>query len=176
MNKFSLALSLCLSFAAAVAQADTPVETKSFGKRVPTVDEIRNIFAPKPASSLMSMGAGQRVKRAIDLELLFAFASADLTSQARKQLAPVGEFLQSAQLGSGEFVIEGHTDAVGAAERNQSLSERRAASVRNFLVNEYKISPAVFSTAGKGSTQLKDSGNPNSEVNRRVEFSMYVAE
>lgn len=172
---FVAALLSTLGFAVS-AQTGSAVETKSFGKRVPTVDEIRSVFAPKPSSSLMSMGSGQRVKRAIDLELLFAFASADLTAQARRQLAPVGEFLQSAQLGNGEFVIEGHTDAVGQADRNQTLSERRAAAVRNFLVSEYKISPAVFSTAGKGATQLKDSTNPTSEANRRVEFSMYVAE
>lgn len=158
----------------ASAQGQT---TQSFGKRVPTVDEVRRAFSPPPSSNaLMGMGTGQRVKRAIELELLFGFASADLTPQARKQLEPVGEFLQSAQLGPGEFVIEGHTDASGDETRNLALSERRAVAVRNFLVSEFKLPANIFATAGKGSSILKDSGNPTADANRRVEFSVYVVE
>ena len=160
----------------ALAQGVAP-GVVSFGKRSPSVDELKKAFAPEPkSSSLQSMGLSSPVKKTIEMELLFGFGSADISPKVRSQLGAIGEFLQSAQLGPGEFLIEGHTDAVGAADLNRSLSERRAQSVKGFLVGQYKVNPSVISTAGRGSEQLKDAQNPASDANRRVEFSMMVKE
>ena len=160
----------------AIAQVPATAAT-SFGKRAPTMDELKKAFAPEPKSSaLMSMGLSSPVKKTIDMELLFGFGSAEILPKVKGQLGAIGEFLQSAQLGPGEFLIEGHTDAVGVPEGNRVLSERRAQSVKTFLVTQYKVSPAVIGTAGRGSDQLKDAQNPASEANRRVEFSMMVKE
>lgn len=176
MKHFAIAMVFLACSLGAAAQTSQPqsAPTQSFGKRVPTLEEVRQAFAPK-SSSLMSMG-GAPVKRAIDFELLFAFASAELTPQARQQLAPVGEFLQAAELKDGAFLIEGHTDATGAEPANQALSARRALAVKNYLVSQYKLAPAIFATAGKGSSELKDTANPAADINRRVEFSMFVSE
>ena len=149
----------------------------SFGKRTPTVEELSKAFAPAPkSSSLMSMALPQAVKKSIDMELLFPFASATIAPKVKTQLGALGEFLQSAQLGPGEFLIEGHTDAVGAPENNRQLSERRAQAVKDFLVSQYKVSPQVIAVSGIGAQHLKDAANPGSEANRRVEFSMIVKE
>jgi outer membrane protein OmpA-like peptidoglycan-associated protein len=122
------------------------------------------------------MGLSAPVKKTIDMELLFPFASAAISPKVKSQLGALGEFLQTAQLGAGEFLIEGHTDGVGAAEANKLLSERRAQAVKSFLVTEYKVSPRVISTSGVGAANLKDAANPGSDSNRRVEFSMMVKE
>lgn len=145
----------------------------SFGKRAPSVGELQKAFAPP--SELQGMGLSQPtqpVKKSIDMELLFGFGSADISSKSKAQLATLGEYLQTAKIGQGEFRIEGHTDGVGSLEANRGLSERRAQAVKNFLVSEYRVNSNVLSVAGLGDTQLKDPKNPSSEINRRVAFSV----
>jgi outer membrane protein OmpA-like peptidoglycan-associated protein len=147
----------------------------SFGNRVPSLDELKTAFAPPPRSkNLMTMGVQPPVRKAIDMNLTFATGSAILTPQAKTQLSVLGEFLASAELGAGEFVVDGHTDAVGSPAANKLLSEKRAEAVRQHLVQQHKIAPQVIKTNGLGSSQLKDASKGTSEVNRRVEFSMLV--
>ncbi len=171
-------IALTLAIAAHVASAQTAdSNVTNFGKRAPTLDELQKVFTPAPQTgSLMSMALPRPVKKSIELELLFPFASADISPSIKGQLGAIGEFLQTAQLGTGEFLIEGHTDAVGAQQSNKLLSERRAQAVKSFLVSAYKVSPQIISTSGAGATNLKDTRNPSSEANRRVEFSMIVKE
>ena len=65
--------------------------------------------------------------------------------------------------------VEGHTDALGTAEYNQLLSERRAASVADYLVRHCGIAAERLVITGKGMTEpmTKD---PNDGQNRRVQF------
>ncbi len=150
-------------------------EVTSFGKRVPSLDELKVAFAPPPKSkNLMTMGFQPPVRKSIDMNLTFASGSSLLTPQAKTQLSVLGEFLASAELGAGEFVVEGHTDAVGSPDANKLLSGKRAEAVRQHLMRQHKIAPQVIKASGLGSTQLKDTANGKNEINRRVEFSMLV--
>jgi len=68
--------------------------------------------------------------------------------------------------------IVGHTDSDGDDKANMTLSEKRAAAVKNYLVKEFGIDEASLTTEGKGESQLADK-NPTPEGkanNRRVEF------
>jgi outer membrane protein OmpA-like peptidoglycan-associated protein len=67
-------------------------------------------------------------------------------------------------------MLGGHTDAKGTDEYNQKLSERRAETVKRFLVDSYKISPDLLVTSGYGKTGLKNSADPYAAENRRVEI------
>jgi outer membrane protein OmpA-like peptidoglycan-associated protein len=72
---------------------------------------------------------------------------------------------------SRKVLIEGHTDSVGSDEYNQSLSERRAASVQAALF-ERGVAASQISTVGKGETTPVAS-NDNAggrQQNRRVEL------
>jgi OmpA-OmpF porin, OOP family len=68
--------------------------------------------------------------------------------------------------------IEGHTDNVGSAASNQTLSEKRAAAVREALVTVYKVDGSRLTSVGLGST--KPAGPNDSaegrQANRRVEL------
>ncbi len=68
--------------------------------------------------------------------------------------------------------ITGHTDSDGDDSSNLDLSKRRAASVKNELVNNYGIDAARLETDGKGESQpLAPNDNTlNKSKNRRVEF------
>lgn len=71
-----------------------------------------------------------------------------------------------------KLVIEGHTDDVGAAASNQSLSEKRAEAVRQYLVDTYGIDKARLQAKGLGSSK-PSAGNDTPEgrqQNRRVEL------
>jgi OmpA-OmpF porin, OOP family len=71
-----------------------------------------------------------------------------------------------------KVLIVGHTDADGKDEDNLALSKRRAESVKNALVNEFKIEASRIQTDGKGESQPVDKNNtPEGKANnRRVEF------
>ena len=71
-----------------------------------------------------------------------------------------------------KLAIEGHTDNVGSAAANQSLSEQRAAAVVKYLVEAHGIAAARLSSRGFGATK---SAVPNDtpegrQSNRRVEL------
>lgn len=79
------------------------------------------------------------------------------------------------------IIIQGHTSAIATPEYNQKLSERRATSVKAFLVKEGGISPDRLSTIGYGESDL-EMAEPNPEivespaakVNRSVLFKIVI--
>jgi outer membrane protein OmpA-like peptidoglycan-associated protein len=66
-------------------------------------------------------------------------------------------------------VVAGHTDAVGSDPFNQDLSERRADTIKRYLVEKYGLNGTDLVTVGYGKTKLKDSANGADPVNRRVQ-------
>jgi len=68
--------------------------------------------------------------------------------------------------------IVGHTDSDGDEAQNLDLSKRRAAAVRNVLVNQFGIDGARLTTDGKGESQPIDKNDTaaGKANNRRVEF------
>ena len=70
------------------------------------------------------------------------------------------------------FLIVGHTDSDGSTEDNLLLSEKRAASVRNYLLSNFKIKSDHLRIMGKGENSPVASNNtPDGKAqNRREEF------
>ena len=66
--------------------------------------------------------------------------------------------------------IVGHTDAKGALEYNDALSERRAAAVVGYIARKYALDRSLISWKGMGERQLLDPNNPEAGLNRRVEI------
>jgi outer membrane protein OmpA-like peptidoglycan-associated protein len=66
------------------------------------------------------------------------------------------------------FILAGHADATGKPGYNQELSERRAAAVKQYLMEHYNIPADSLVTAGYGSTHLKNTADPYAAENRRV--------
>ena len=69
-----------------------------------------------------------------------------------------------------DAVIEGHASAPGNADYNMALSQKRADSVKQLLVNKYGIDSARLTTVGFGETQLLDESNTAAahKKNRRI--------
>jgi len=106
---------------------------------------------------------------AIDLEVFFAFDSAEITPEALPILKQLGAALGDAKLKGSVFLVAGHTDAKGSDAYNLSLSDQRAKSVQAFLVENFHIDPKQLVAIGFGEEQLKTKDNPLSGKNRRVQ-------
>jgi OOP family OmpA-OmpF porin len=99
----------------------------------------------------------------------FEFDSDVLTSEGRETVAEVAATLAS--LPQVRVEIVGHTDDVGEDDFNMDLSQRRAESVRDYLV-ELGLARGRFDTAGFGETRpIADNETPEGrQRNRRTEF------
>jgi outer membrane protein OmpA-like peptidoglycan-associated protein len=105
---------------------------------------------------------------ATDLEILFDYNSAAISSEAMPQLVQLGLALRG--LDGATILLNGHTDAVGSNDYNQTLSEARAQSVRAFLVKSFNIDPYQLIAVGYGEEQLKVPSYPEAAENRRVQI------
>lgn len=106
---------------------------------------------------------------AVDMEIYFDYNSARLNQRSIPKLQELGEALSDDKLNAETFMIAGHTDAVGSNQYNQSLSERRAESVRQYLVDKFNIDVSKLIAIGYGEEQLKLPAAPNDGQNRRVQ-------
>jgi OOP family OmpA-OmpF porin len=93
-----------------------------------------------------------------------------LTAEARRELDIVGQALNTSKLAHFKFVIEGHADPRGSTERNLRLSEGRAQAVKQYLVDNQRVSPERLQSVGKGDREPLNAANPAAPENRRVTF------
>jgi OOP family OmpA-OmpF porin len=102
--------------------------------------------------------------------ILFDSGSDQLRPESTPTLKQIGNML--AQHPDLKLTIEGHTDNVGGDAANQTLSEKRAAAVKQYLVSTYSIDPARLTTKGFGASQpVSPNSTPEGrQNNRRVEL------
>lgn len=105
----------------------------------------------------------------VNLWVNFAFDSADLSTDTRITLDELARALRGPRLTEKRFVVAGHTDAVGSADYNLELSERRARAVYAYLVGHGDVPPARLATEGWGFTRPLNPNDPKAAENRRVE-------
>lgn len=101
----------------------------------------------------------------------FEFDKDRLTSEAETVLRGVGDGLMSQK--DLRVELAGHTDSKGSHSYNQALSDRRAASVRRFLLAQ-GVPESQFQSKGYGETQPIDTNETDEgrARNRRVEFKV----
>ena len=150
----------------APAQAD-PAASEAEGK---FVQSLRN-----RSTRSLSMGEREQIamivkdKPKIDLEINFDYNSDRISAKSLPSVQALGRALANPDLKGSTFILAGYTDAAGGDAYNQDLSERRADSIKRYLVEKASIPGADLVTVGYGKTKLKDPANPLAEVNRRVQ-------
>jgi outer membrane protein OmpA-like peptidoglycan-associated protein len=105
----------------------------------------------------------------IDLEINFDYNSAEISAKSLPSVQALGRALTNPDLKGSTFIVAGHTDAAGGDGYNQDLSERRADSIKRYLMDNYHIASTDLVTVGYGKNKLKDPNQPLAEVNRRVQ-------
>ncbi|MGQ0620141.1 MAG: OmpA family protein [Panacagrimonas sp.] len=133
-------------------------------------DEVDPCKTPAPGERISLKGCGTGdiiVLRGVNFE----FDKARLTVNAKTILDNVGEELTAYP--EIEVELSGHTDAKGSDEYNQSLSDKRAASVKTYLVSK-DIADARMTTVGMGEAQpvADNETDEGRELNRRVELKV----
>ena len=147
-------------------QADPAVKAKEMG-----------IIATLRDRKSRSLSLGEReeiaeiasTKPKIDLDIQFDYNSADIRTSSMPAVQELGKALSDASLKGSTFVVAGHTDAIGGEAYNQDLSERRADTIKRYLVDKFGIAGTDLVTVGYGKSKPKDPNAPMDPINRRVQ-------
>jgi outer membrane protein OmpA-like peptidoglycan-associated protein len=102
--------------------------------------------------------------------IYFAFNSALLAPESDDAIASIAGIL--ARHPDWTATLEGHTDSIGSAAANRTLSERRVAAVRARLIERHKLDPGRLKVAGHGAARPRETNFTieGRARNRRVEL------
>ena len=138
-------------------------------KGAPGFSDLDQLLAQKGP-----LGSGTKLRMPDDQ--LFEYDSAALQSSAISQLQKLGTLIKRNP--SATFTVEGYTDSFGGPEYNLELSQRRADSVKQYLVEAMGISAAQIEARGFGQTKFRVSPNGSIDKqreNRRVEIVVHTS-
>jgi outer membrane protein OmpA-like peptidoglycan-associated protein len=168
----ALALSLCVT----AAGAQTPAGEQVLRGNKVTESNLLDALTPDPepvvtrSLKVTRDGAPTVPARKPSASLLITFEtnSAELTAPAKKQLDVVAAALKNDRLAEYSFNVEGHADPRGDADGNLTLSQQRADSVREYLINTHGIAAERLKAEGRGDRDLLNRKVPSAPENRRV--------
>ncbi|HEY0015915.1 MAG TPA: OmpA family protein [Longimicrobium sp.] len=126
-----------------------------------------------PAAEVERVGEGIAVT--FESGVLFPFDSDQVLPAGRENLRQLANSLRDYP--ETEVLIVGHTDSQGTDEYNMGLSQRRAASARQFLVGQ-GINGARIRVEGRGESEpvADNSSDAGRAQNRRVEVAIFASE
>ena len=118
---------------------------------------------------------GEGILITFDSGLLFQLDSYQLQQATRSNLEQLAKTLNKYE--DTDILIEGHTDSSGEDEYNQSLSEKRASEVEDYLVQQ-QVKDSRITTKGYGEKQPLQSNETEAgrSSNRRVEVAIFANE
>ena len=98
----------------------------------------------------------------------FKSSSSEINQKSKSDINDLAEFLTSYP--ETKVVIEGHSDSIGSAAYNKSLSQKRADAVMNALVTEHNIDASRITAIGYGEEQpiADNTSSAGRDKNRRV--------
>ncbi|WP_240731887.1 OmpA family protein [Geobacter sp. FeAm09] len=123
-----------------------------------------DVAAPAPVAQPMTKLCSPTV-----INIKFDTNKADIKPQYHDELKKLADFLKEFPNAKGS--IEGHTDSVGTMSGNMKLSQRRAESVRNYLIKNFGIAPERLGAKGFGPTKpvADNKTAAGKQQNRRIE-------
>jgi len=147
--------------ATARANALCPPQAKS----PPPPPVVEEPLKPVPAAE----PTPERSKYCITLHTEFDVDKAEIRPQYQDEIAKVGTFMT--KYPTTTAVIEGHSDNVGDPEHNRGLSQKRAESVVNYLVEKFAIDRSRLSAVGYGPARpvADNATDAGKQANRRIE-------
>jgi outer membrane protein OmpA-like peptidoglycan-associated protein len=127
-----------------------------------TEDEVRAVFGAALEA---------RPPRPVSFTLFFVFGTDELTGESRQLFAQISA--EIARRPAAEVIVVGHTDRVGAAERNDALSRQRAERVGRELQGA-GVAGDRIQVAGRGEREplVVTEDEVAEERNRRVEITV----
>lgn len=148
--------------------AAAPVDPCSFDDDGDGVNNCKD-KCPDTDKSLAVDAAGCPVPVIVKLKVNFDYDKSDVKPQYHQELADFAEFMKQYP---GVYVeIDGHTDADGSDEYNQKLSQRRANSVRAYLIQKFGMDGKQLTAVGFGESKpvASNATDAGKAENRRIE-------
>lgn len=130
--------------------------------------------APAPAEKPFS-GPPKSYERVIVHDILFEFDSSDnMVGPSKDTLAQLANYLNQPPVFTKLMVI-GHTDSIGSASYNEKLSQKRANTIKRWLVDHHHLDGSKIVAEGHGAKEpvSANSNYQGRQLNRRVEFRIY---
>jgi len=145
-------------------EADVDTIRSALAAEVPRLDRRYSLQQVRDVRELRALVPG------IDLAVNFATGSAAIPPSEAEALTALGRTVERmiAEDPDELFLVEGHTDTVGAAAYNLALSDRRAESVALALTEYFDIPPENLVTQGYGERFLKVEQAGDIRANRRA--------
>ena len=127
--------------------------------------ELRQMFS----SSMKSSELYDPTELQFDLKVEFDSGKASIKKEYLSNLKKVGMAMKKYPKMKG--IIEGHADSAGSEEMNQQLSERRAAAIKQYLVQHFGVENERIQTEGFGTSRpIADNDTVAGKAkNRRIE-------
>ena len=146
------------------------------GKHMDKVKAQAEAVQNAKVESVTDANGLQAVKVSFDSGILFATNKADLNASAKNSLAKFATVLKGNS--DCDIAIYGHTDTTGNDAINIPLSEKRAASVQNYLLGQGVSASQIKACQGQGSSNpvADNSTAAGRQQNRRVEVYMYASQ
>lgn len=175
LRRCALAVAAAAAFGAfgtASAQSGGAVD---LGTAVPDAQAVKEGLFPEDAckeleaAGFKCMGFKPAMRYSLPATA-FAVGSADVPEGLKKQLDVFADVLRGKKGGGRQVRVIGHADASGSPDANQSLSLRRAESVKSYLVSK-GADAAMLVAVGVGASEPKNAADPKSAENRRVEIA-----
>lgn len=137
------------------------------------MDAQQEKLARIPGTSVERVGEDTLLVH-FDSDVLFAVSSATIDGDGRGTLEEVASVLN--EYPKTAVVVQGHTDSTGSEELNQALSERRANSVRNYLVSRGVDAGRMAAVGmGEGYPVASNDSESGRQENRRVDILLKAA-
>ena len=134
-------------------------------------DGVNNCIdkCPGTAADLAVDADGCPIPMVVTLKVNFDFDKSDIKPQYHQELADFAAFMK--QYPGVAVEIDGHTDSKGTDAYNQKLSERRAKSVRDYLVTKLGMNSSLLTAVGYGESKPVASNDTDAgrAENRRIE-------
>ena len=145
-------------------------------------EELGRALFPEARSDVRTRGIGPAdppstppstpsTNPSVALNVLFDFNSDNILRIYSSDLDKLGRVLTTPPYSAYRVQIEGHTDSIGSDSYNQRLSERRAESVRRYLVQHFPVQLDRLVVRGYGKSKpIASNDTPEGrDKNRRVE-------
>ena len=106
----------------------------------------------------------------IRFDIVFDQDSSLIRPASYQTIGSIADALTDPKLRPYRYLIVDHVKSAGRRDHNLILSQRRAKSIRDVLVNTFKVAPKRLLALGLGEEQFQDVNRPAAPANARVQI------
>jgi len=106
----------------------------------------------------------------IRFDVVFDQDSSLVRPASYQTIGSIADALTDPKLRPYRYLIVDHVESAGRRDHNLILSQRRADSLRDVLINTFKVAPKRLQALGLGEEQLQDTNRPAAPANARIQI------